>query len=69
MPETSSTLAERFRNVRREASGVSSGIWLVRVKVLAERRDGEQVFAVAGIRRGWRRREWISRSIDAASAV
>jgi hypothetical protein len=69
MPETSSTLAERFRKVRREASGASSEIWLARGNVLAERRDGEQVFAVAGIRRGCRGREWISRSIGAASAV
>ncbi|MFB9122298.1 hypothetical protein ACFFYR_03240 [Paraburkholderia dipogonis] len=49
MPETSSTLAERFRKARREASGASFESWLVRGKVLAERRDGEQVFAVAGI--------------------
>ncbi|WP_258878887.1 hypothetical protein [Paraburkholderia sp. BL6669N2] len=69
MPEISSTLAERFRKVRREAGGASSDSWLVRGKVLAERRNGEQFFAGAGIRRGWRGREWISRSIGAASAV
>jgi hypothetical protein len=43
--------------------------WLSVTIELAERWDGEQDFAVAGIRRGWRGREGVIRSIEAAGKV
>jgi hypothetical protein len=61
MPESSSTLAEDFRNARRDRC--------TRKGVLAERRDGEQVFAVAGMKSGEREREEGFRSLSTAAAV
>ncbi len=56
-PETSKALAEPFRKRRRAAEIPFGALGCVRRLVLAARWDSEQVFAVAGIGRGWRGRE------------
>jgi hypothetical protein len=69
MPDASKTLAEPVRNRRRPREVSSDAFGLVRSDVLAEQRDGEQVFAIAGIRRGGRGHEKKVRSNSAAGTV
>jgi len=69
MPEISRALAERFRKIRRDEGASGTTLLLSRRVVLAEQRIGEQFFAVAGMRRGWRELERMIRSTGAANAV